>query len=128
MARRQSDILTPGEQALMEILWRRGEATIAELTEALAGTKPVGYNSVQTMMGILERKGYATHRAAGRAFVYAPSVARDVAVRDAVSHVASRFFGGRRDLLALNLLADESLSDDQLAAIERVIAEAKKKA
>ena len=57
----------------MEILWEKGQATVAEVTAALP-PPPLAYNSVLTTMRILEQKGFVAHEEAGRAFVYRPLV------------------------------------------------------
>ena len=64
MARRRSSTLTEAELRLMEVLWQRGESTVAEVTAALP-PPPLAYNSVLTTMRILERKGYVAHEEAG---------------------------------------------------------------
>ena len=76
MARKRSKTLTEAELRLMEILWEKGQATVAEVTAALP-PPPLAYNSVLTTMRILEQKGYVAHEEAGRAFVYRTLLARD---------------------------------------------------
>src|ERR1700737_1848699 len=101
MARRRSVPLTEVELRLMEIVWAYGPATVAQVVEAIPEVERPAYNTVQTMMKILERKGYVKHRAEGRAFVYESVVDRDSAARTALSHVVQRFFGGSSRALAL---------------------------
>lgn len=125
MARRRSVPLTEVEQRLMEIVWASGPATVAQIVEAIPGAERPAYNTVQTMMKILERKGYVRHRAEGRAFVYEAVVDREAAARTALSHVVQRFFGGSPGALALNLIQGDQLSDDELAELERTIKAAK---
>ena len=74
MARKRSKTLTEAELRLMDIIWERGQATVAEVTAALP-PPPIAYNSVLTTMRILEQKGFVAHDEAGRAFVYRPLVA-----------------------------------------------------
>jgi len=125
MARKRSVPLTEVELRLMEIVWASGPATVGQIVEAIpAGARPA-YNTVQTMMKILERKGYVTHRAEGRAFVYESVVDRDAAARTALSHVMQRFFGGSPRALALNLIEGDQLTEDELDELERTIKRAK---
>ena len=125
MARRRSVPLTEVELRLMEIVWASGPATVAQVVEAIPEPERPAYNTVQTMMKILERKGYVTHRAEGRAFVYESVVDRDAAARTALSHVMQRFFGGSPRALALNLIEGDQLTEDELDELERTIKRAK---
>ena len=111
----------------MEVLWKRGRASVAEVLEAVAVRPKPAFNTVQTTLRILEQKGYVDHEEAGRAFVYFPVKDRASVSRAAVQQVVSRFFDGSAGRLAVNLLADAELSRDDLARVERMIAEAKRR-
>lgn len=104
----------------MEVLWQKGQATVAEVTASLP-PPPIAYNSVLTTMRILEQKGYVAHEEAGRAFVYHPLVARDDAAQNAVGHVLSRFFENSAGSLALRLIESERPSDDELQRLKALI-------
>jgi predicted transcriptional regulator len=125
MARRRSVPLTEVELRLMEIVWACGPATVGQMVEAIPAEERPAYNTVQTMMKILERKGYVTHRAEGRAFVYESVVDRESAARTALSQVVQRFFGGSPRALALNLIEGDHLTEDELDELERTIKRAK---
>jgi predicted transcriptional regulator len=120
MARRRSATLTEAELRLMEVLWQRGQATVAEVTAALP-PPPIAYNSVLTTMRILERKGYVAHDEAGRAFIYRPLLAREEAAGHAVGHVLSRFFDNSAGSLALRLIENERPSSDELQRLKALI-------
>lgn len=104
----------------MEVLWQKGEATVAEVTASLP-PPPIAYNSVLTTMRILERKGYATHDEAGRAFVYRPLLAREEAAGHAVGNVLSRFFDNSAGTLALRLIESERPSEAELERLKALI-------
>jgi len=125
MARRRSVPLTEAEQRLMEIVWSAGPATVGQIVDAIPEAERPAYNTVQTIMKILERKGYVEHRAEGRAFVYQTVVDRDAAARTALSHVMQRFFGGSPRALALNLIEGDHLTEDELDELQRTIRRAK---
>ncbi|HEV3153532.1 MAG TPA: BlaI/MecI/CopY family transcriptional regulator [Candidatus Baltobacteraceae bacterium] len=124
MARKKSPTLTEGEQRLMEVIWKRGSATVAEVLDALPKRDRPAFNTVQTMIRIMEQKGYLRHEESGRAFVYYPKVARVDAARAAVKNVLSRFFNNSAELLTVRLLEDEQLSDEELRRLRRLIDEA----
>ncbi len=104
----------------MDILWTRGTATVAELTDSL-GDPPLAYNTVLTTMRLLEQKGYVRHKASGRAFIYRPAVGREDAQRSVVAHVVSRFFNNSPRDLVLNLLESEDVDDAELQRLRELI-------
>lgn len=120
MPRRKSPTLTGAELRIMEILWNKGSASVAEVV-ALMPPPAIAYNSVLTTMRILERKGHVRHTEAGRAFVYRPTVARDEAARSAVADVLGRFFKNKPSELALHVIEDERPSQDELQRLRSLI-------
>ena len=126
MPRRKSESLTEVEQRVMEVLWSAGNGTVSEVLALLDAPKPLAFNTVQTMLRILEQKGYVRHTEEGRAFRYFPLVDKAQASRSAVQTVVRRFFGSP-GALALNLLQSEDVSAEELAHLRRLIAQAEKK-
>lgn len=108
----------------MEVLWDRGESTVAEVVERLRGSSKLAYSSVLTILRILERKQYVKHEKKGRAFVYRAVVARDDARRKALDFVMSRFFDSSPELLVLNVLESEDLTPEDLRRLRKLIEEA----
>ena len=124
MARRPSTALTDGEARLMAVLWDRGPVTVGEVQEALRAKHDVSYSTVQTMLRILETKGYVKHAKQGRAFVYRPVVDEKQARRKALRHLVSRLFENSPSLLVLNVLEDEGISPEELKQLKRMINDA----
>ena len=124
MARRKSVALTDGELRLMRVLWDRGRATVGEVVDDLAGPRKPAYNTVLTLLRILEQKGFVTHDKAGRAFVYVPVITRGQARRSAVRHLLSRFFDDSPTALVLNLIEQDQINEDELRRL-REFTEAK---
>ena len=125
MARTRSSSLTEAEIRLMDVIWDKGSATVSEVAEALPKELGLAYNTVLTTMRILEDKGYLEHTkpAEGRAFLYRPVVGREEASRNAVRHLISKFFRNSPELLVLNVLNDEELSETELQRIRQLVAE-----
>lgn len=121
MPRKRSPVLTDHELRLMEVLWQRQRATVADVVEDLP-PPPLAYSTVLTTMRTLEQKGYITHEEEGRAYVYAPLIERSDAAKSAMRHLLDRFFGNSPGALAVTLLNDAPLSDEDIAQIERTIA------
>ena len=121
MGRKQSQTLTEAELPIMEALWQKGSASVSGVVAALPDSS-AAYNTVLTILRILERKGYIRHTKAGRAFVYHPVVERGEASRRAVRTLVSRFFQGSPELLILNVLKDEQLDDGELERLKKLVA------
>jgi predicted transcriptional regulator len=119
--RKRSTTLTEAEQRLMEVLWTRKSATVSEVVAALPAGQGAAFNTVQTVLRILEDKGYVSHRVEGRAFRYVPLVDREQARASAVTQVLQRFFDGAPGQLAINLIEREELSADDLARLQGLI-------
>ena len=124
MARKPSPTLTDGEARLMNVLWKQGQATVSEVVASLPRRPPVAYNTVQTLLGILEDKGYVTHEQVGRRFVYRPVVEQNVARRRALSHLVKSLFDDSPSLLVLNVLDDERLEQSEVERLKKLIGDA----
>ncbi len=123
MPRKKSAILTDAEHRIMEVLWERGAATVADVAEALAGKDGTAYTTILTMMRIMRAKGYLACRKEGRAHVFSPKVDREDAARKAVRQVLTKFFSGSPGELVLSFLRDEELSAEELDELKRKILE-----
>jgi len=105
----------------MHVLWDHPGSTVSEVVERMPAAPKPAYNSVLTILRILEQKGYVAHEKDGRAFVYSPLIDRQQARQGALSHVLSRFFGGSREELVMDLLGHEEVSADELARVKALI-------
>jgi predicted transcriptional regulator len=121
VARRKSAALTDAELRLMQVLWDKGHATVGEVVGLLDGPRRPVYNTVLTLLRIMEQKGYVTHAASGRAFVYSPIIDRSQARRRALENVLTRFFDGSPSLLMLNLLEYEQVNSLELQRLKALI-------
>ena len=109
----------------MEVLWQRGPSTVQQVLDALPGDKPLAYNSVLTIIRILEKKGLRRPRPKkdGRAYVYAPLIERAEATRSEVRHLVQRLFQNSHELLVLNILEDAGLKEDELERLKQYLKE-----
>ena len=124
MARTPSPALTDAEARVMAVLWDRRHATVADVVAALEKERPVSYSTVQTILRILETKGYVSHSKAARAFVFRPLVNERQARRRALRHLVTRLFRGSPGLLVLNVLEDERIDPDEWKQLKRLIEDA----
>jgi predicted transcriptional regulator len=124
VARQRSPTLTDGETRLMAVLWDQGRATVAEVLASLGHQPRVTYSTVQTLLRILETKGYVAHEKVGRAFVYRPVVDQHQARRRAVRHLLSRLFDNSPSQLLVNVLENERIEPSELRRLKKLIEEA----
>ncbi len=117
--------LPPREREIVDILYLKGEATVAEVCEALPD--PLSASAVRAMLTRLAGKGFVRRRETNRGFVYAPAVSEAKAKQSALSQVVKVFFGGSTAGAASALLGmSGKMNDDELDELERLIAEARK--
>ena len=125
MARSRSPALTDAEARVMAVLWSKKTGTVAEVVEGLTSKKAApSYSTVQTILRILETKGYVVHDKVARAFIYRPIVDERQARRRALRHLVNRLFEGSPSLLVLNVLDDEELDPAELQQLKRMIEQA----
>ena len=124
MPRKPSPALTDVESHVMAVLWQIGRGTVSDVVDGLRGRHPVTYSTAQTMLRILETKGYVRHDKVRRAFVYAPVVDQSQARRRALRHLVSRLFNDSPSLLVLNILGDEQIDQDEMRRLKQLIEDA----
>jgi BlaI family transcriptional regulator, penicillinase repressor len=107
----------------MNVLWQHGQATVSEVVAALPKKPAIAYNTVQTLLRILEDKGYVMHEQAGRRFVYRPLVDQRDARRLALGHLVKSLFDDSPSLLVLNVLDDEQLDRSEVERLKKLIEE-----
>lgn len=112
---------TERELDVMAVLWEHGPSTAAEVREQLADD--LAYNTVLSMLRILEDKGYVAHREEGRTHRYFPLVARDEAGKSALDRLTNTIFGGSAELLLTHFVRDRKLSAGELRRIRRALDE-----
>ena len=117
--------LTRRERQIMEILHARGQATAAEVHQALPDSP--SYSAVRALLRILEDKGHVKHRREGLRYVHLPTEPRARASRSALRRVVRTFFGGSAPLAAAALLesADTELSSAEIDQLQKIINQAR---
>jgi predicted transcriptional regulator len=126
MARALHAALPRRERQNMDILFRRGRATAAEVMEELPGEP--SYSTVRTQLRVLEEKGHARHEDDGVRFIYMPAVPRRAARKSALRHLVDTFFDGSPEKAVAALLGGEGskLTGEQLDRIADIIDKARK--
>jgi len=113
------------ERQIMDVVYRLGKASVAEVREGLAD--PPTYSAVRGMLRLLEDKGFVTHHVDGIRYLYSATVGRTVARKSALRHLVHTFFAGSATDAAASLLElpDAKLSEADVERLARIIQKAK---
>jgi BlaI family penicillinase repressor len=141
MAGANHGVLTRRERQIMDILYRRGRATAAEVMADLAaaaaavrggsGTRtwtPTS-STVRTQLRVLEEKGHVRHEEHGLRYIYLPAVPRHAARRSALRHLMDTFFDGSAEKVVAAVLGGEAtrISEEELSRIADLVERAARK-
>lgn len=105
--------LTPKEEEIMELFWERGPMFVRQLQELYDEPRP-HFNTLSTMVRILEDKGMLTHEAFGKSYRYSPAVDREAFRENSLRDVVGRYFGSSVFSAVSALVRNERLSDDEV--------------
>ncbi len=113
--------LSRRERQCLDVLYQRGQATVAEVIDTLAD--PPSYSAVRATLNVLVEKGHAVHRQDGPRYVYLPAIPADTARDAAVRHLVTTFFGGSHEdaMVALLEMSDTKVPRETIEALTRRI-------
>ena len=111
------------ELEILKALWELGPASVRQVHERLCPGGELAFNTIQTLLRIMEDKGLVTHEVRGRTFIYAPAYRRE----QAATRLLDRVFDGAMDQLVLSLLSTRRPSAEELKELERIIAAARRR-
>src|SRR5262245_19806895 len=113
---------TTRELEILKVLCDHGAANVRAVFRQLSVDKDLAYNTVQTLLRIMEEKGLVTHHVEGRTFVYTPCFSRD----ESAARFLDRVFDGAADQLVQSLLRSERIPPAELERMQTLIAEARR--
>ena len=123
--RKGSHSLTPLELQIMQVLWREGPSSVQHVQDNLPASVELAYNTVQTMLNILHRKGRVRRTLKGRAYAYRPVVSKETALGQAVRDLIERMFGGSSEELVMSLIKSRQVDPERIAELSRKLAKQK---
>lgn len=109
--------------AIMQVVWRRGQATVADVQQDLAPQRALAYTTIATMLTKMERKGLVAHSRQGRTFVYRPLVEQQHVSRSMVADLVEKLFAGDVTEMVSHLLDECDIQPDELARIKALVDE-----
>jgi predicted transcriptional regulator len=112
--------LTKCELEVMDVVWRKGRATVQEVVDSLE--RPLAYTTVMTTLKILdETRGVVRKQKKGRAYEYEPTVSREMISRSMAADLTERLFGGSVKSLVLSLVEGDSMSQSDIEELKLAI-------
>ena len=120
--RKGSSSLTPLELKIMLVLWGQGPSNVLEVQKSLLPNDDLAYNTVQTMLNVLHRKGRVRRALKGRAYVYRAVASREKVIGQAVRDFVERMFGGSSEELVMSLIKSRQVNLEQIADLSRRLA------
>jgi BlaI family penicillinase repressor len=126
MVRRKNDsqVLTPLELQIMQVLWKSGSCNVQTVQEKLGGK--LAYTTVQTMLNVLHRKEKVKRTLNGRAYEYRAVFSKDKALGHAVGDLVNRMFGGSAEDLVMSLMKTHQIKPERIAELSRKLAKLEK--
>ncbi len=126
MDRQSLDSLGELQRAVMEVVWRRGEASVHDVLNELSRRKKLAYTTVLTVMQKLEKAGWLEHRNEGKSYIYTPTASREEAGAGSVRGFLKRVFEGDAVAMFQHLIRESDLSDEELSELRALIDEKRK--
>ena len=127
MAKRDEDIALSELQAdVMRVVWQRGEASTADVAEALAAARGLAHTTIATLLTRLEKRGAVRSRRDGRQLVYMATVSEEAVRRSMVTGLVDTIFGGDAKALVAHLVSESEVAPGDLDKIRRMLAKGAK--
>jgi predicted transcriptional regulator len=105
----------------MQVLWREGAGNVLQVQTCLSPNTELAYNTVQTMLNVLHRKGRVQRSLEGRAYVYSPVASRETVTGQAVRDFVERMFGGSSEELVMSLIKSRQVDPKRIADLSRQV-------
>jgi predicted transcriptional regulator len=118
--------LTELQIAILRLLWERGEATVAEIWEALYAERGLAQTTIATLVARLQRRGIVSRRSRDRQFVYRATITESDVQHSMVGELTERLFAGDVTALVSHLISATDMSPGDLARVKRMIERAEK--
>jgi BlaI family transcriptional regulator, penicillinase repressor len=119
--RPKSDTLTGQELEIMKVIWPLGRATVRNVYNTLRDRRSIAYTTVQTMMNILETKGYLKKEPGEKAQLYVPVRPQQAVVRSMVREFVDRVFDGSARPLLVHLVREKGLTERERRALQKLV-------
>jgi len=114
------------ELKIMNVIWKKGNATVHDVRDALSRGRKPAYSTILTMMRKLEAKGYLEHDVDDRTYVYHPTISQQAVRQGVLSDILDRLFEGSPSLLLTSLVEQNRISQEELSEVRKLIRKRRK--
>lgn len=111
------------EMDILKVLWELGPASVRDVCRRMCPNNELAFNTVQTLLRIMDDKGLVSHKKKGRTFIYTPRYSRD----RATSSFVAKVFDGAIDQLVLSMISTANPNSDELKQIAKIVADARRR-
>lgn len=114
------ETLTSTEEKIMHIIWRLEKAFVKDIIDSMSKPKPP-YNTVSSVVRLLEKKKFVGHKAYGKTHEYFPLISKDEYSKKTFKSMLGNYFNGSYESLVSFMVQEENLSPDELKEIRKII-------
>jgi len=106
--------LTKAEEEIMQIIWKLGPCTVSQIIEELEDEPKPPHSSISSLVRLIEKKGFLSHKAYGKTYEYRPAVNKEDYGKKTLGKFIADYFGGSANSLVSFLVKEEEISPDEL--------------
>ena len=115
--------LTKAEERIMQVLWKLQKAFVKDIIDELEEEPKPPYNTISSIVRLLEKKGYVGYKAYGKTYEYFPALSKEEYTKTSFTKLVSGYFESSPKRLLSYILREESLSEEDIAEMKRMIAQ-----
>ncbi|RZK19358.1 MAG: BlaI/MecI/CopY family transcriptional regulator [Pedobacter sp.] len=115
--------LTKTEERIMQILWKLEKAFVKDIIDELDDEPKPPYNTISSIVRLLEKKGYVNYKAYGKTYEYFPAITKDEYTKTTFSKMFSGYFDSSPANLLSFMVKEEKLSEKDIEEIKKLISE-----
>ena len=123
-AKKEKKRMTPAEEEIMQVLWKIEKGIIKDILKEFSHPKPA-YNTIATVLRIMEKKGFATHEAIGAFFHFYPLISKEAYARSQVKSLIKTYYDSSLAKLIAAFAREENLSPADIEQINQIFVAAK---
>ncbi|MDO1445742.1 BlaI/MecI/CopY family transcriptional regulator [Rhodocytophaga aerolata] len=113
--------LTKTEERIMQALWKLKKAFVKDIIEHLPDDPKPPYNTISSVVRILEKKGYAGYTAYGKTYEYFPLISKSAYKSFAVEKLLGNYFDNSAASLLSFMIKEEKLSAEEMKKLKKII-------
>ncbi len=111
------------EMDILKVLWELGPASVRDVCQRMCPNNELAFNTIQTLLRIMDQKGLVSHKRQGRTFIYTPRYSR----QQAASRFLERVFDGALDQAVLSMISTANPDPEELKHIAKIVADARRR-